>query len=353
MKTKKKKLSLSFLSKYRNELYGFAILWIMIFHGYAILNIDYSFGRSVLKPIALLLNSGNVGCEIFFLLSGICLYFSFQKDNDYYSFIKKRLIKLYLTVWVIDGLFWIYKYLIIGHFDIFGFIPRIMLLQFFQNGDQTIWFISTILVFYLFYPYIYRFLFKKDDDKSPIIRALILMLIAYISIISFAETSPETYGLIEIGLTRLPTFILGCMLGKYVYENKKISKNWLILMIVLAILWISVLGLLELHNYYLRFFYLIGGISLTFIVSYIFMLLSEAKIGLKINNFFAFFGKISIELYVSHIIVIQIYKMTPFYKVGGVHIETYIVLLLIAILVAYLASKIINSIKGKLNKCLS
>lgn len=68
-------MNLNIISKYRNEIYGFSIIWIVLFHGAAINNVDYSFGFSVLYPLQAFLSIGNVGVDIFLFLSGVCLYF--------------------------------------------------------------------------------------------------------------------------------------------------------------------------------------------------------------------------------------------------------------------------------------
>lgn len=347
MKENNKKYNLSLLSKYRSQIYGLAILWIVIFHGHAILGIDYSLGhKGILQVLSLIINSGNVGCEIFFILSGICLYFSFSKDSDYYSFIKKRLVKLFLTVWVIAGLFWLYKFLILNHFDWSQMISSFLLILFWQNGDQTIWFVSTILLFYLLYPYIYKFIYAKKDNKSIIIKGAILMVIAYLSIISFAHVNPTSFRIVEIGITRLPSFILGCILGKFVYDKRQLSKLWLIPMILLCILFYVMLQQGVFHGYHQRLFYLVGGISLTYICSYVFWLLDRYFNKDIISRAFAFLGNISLELYVTHIIVLQIYRVTPLYKGVG-HISVYMIIIVISIIVAYLASKPIEHLKKK------
>ncbi|MBR2522496.1 MAG: acyltransferase family protein [Coriobacteriales bacterium] len=85
------RLKLNIVSTYRAQIYGFAILWILVFHGGAINSCDFSFGVSGLGWLNSVIGVGNVGVDIFLFLSGISLYFSFTKDPDYRSFIKKRL----------------------------------------------------------------------------------------------------------------------------------------------------------------------------------------------------------------------------------------------------------------------
>ena len=59
-----------YLSSERKTIMGFAILWIMFFHSSG----DYSHFH-VLKTIK---EFGNLGVDIFLLLSGIGLYYSVQ-----------------------------------------------------------------------------------------------------------------------------------------------------------------------------------------------------------------------------------------------------------------------------------
>ena len=58
------------LSKYRTELYGFSILWIMIFHGNAICDVVYFHRFPVLKVVDRLIGWGNMGVEVVHPSSG-------------------------------------------------------------------------------------------------------------------------------------------------------------------------------------------------------------------------------------------------------------------------------------------
>lgn len=79
------------LSKYRNELYGFSIIWIILFHG---LELKKTVLPKALKFIEPFLKHGNCGVEIFLFLSGICLYFSLKKNQDIIYFFKKRVSRI-------------------------------------------------------------------------------------------------------------------------------------------------------------------------------------------------------------------------------------------------------------------
>ncbi len=66
------------LSKYRNIIYGFSAIWIIIFH------IECCFPNVVKQfhPfIVQIFKAGNVGVDIFLIMSGIYLYFSLKKTD--------------------------------------------------------------------------------------------------------------------------------------------------------------------------------------------------------------------------------------------------------------------------------
>ena len=69
-----KNSELNLLSKYRTQLMGLAMLLILIFHS--------SIDLSHINIIRSLKDTGDVGVDIFLLLSGIGLYFSYTKNNN-------------------------------------------------------------------------------------------------------------------------------------------------------------------------------------------------------------------------------------------------------------------------------
>ena len=75
------------LSKWRNELYGISILWIMLFH----LIVEGRINFKINTAIHNIISHGNFGVDIFLFLSGASLYFSLQKNSSIVSFFKKEL----------------------------------------------------------------------------------------------------------------------------------------------------------------------------------------------------------------------------------------------------------------------
>ena len=94
MQNSSKKISFSIFSKHRAALSGLAILLIMVFHYFE--NVVQMGEEHIIYGPALLWCRliGSIGVELFLLISGIGLYFSFHKNRKLLSFYE-RLTQLY------------------------------------------------------------------------------------------------------------------------------------------------------------------------------------------------------------------------------------------------------------------
>lgn len=335
-KANSKVLQLSDISKYKAEIYGISILWIMLFHAHPMFGVNYTLGTNFLKPLDELIGFGNMGVEIFLFCSGIFLYFSYYRNSDAYSFMCKRVARLFWPVAIISGLYWVYV-CIIKNGSVLQFVSKLTLLDFWISGDQQIWFVSAIFLFYIIYPYIYGFLFKAKFSNE-FVRLLILLAVVCGVTLAVMYIYPDYYSKVEIALTRLPVFIIGCYFGKLVYEKKTAPKYMYIVCLVVAVLSLVVLHFNVLSGVWKRWFYLVGGIPMTFVLIWVLNLLHSKPL----NKFFAFFGGISLNLYVSHVVVIRVYKLLPFGDTKRLYI--YLLLLAVSVFVGWLAELLIRQI---------
>lgn len=125
------------LSEYRTQIMGFAILWIILHH------IGF-FSMYAFNPIVnFFIKLGSCGVDIFLVLSSFGLYMSYSNNSDIKRFYKRRLIRI-LPAFLIIVLFFHIKHL--GESLSIGF----WISEFLAN-----WYISFILLAYLFYPLIY------------------------------------------------------------------------------------------------------------------------------------------------------------------------------------------------------
>lgn len=338
-----KPLEFADISKYKGEIYGISILWIVLFHATAMLKLHFDFGLAILKPLDAFIGYGNMGVEVFLFCSGIFLYFSYFRNPDVLVFIKKRLQRLFWPVVIITGLFWVYKYLYLAH-DTSLFLSKLTMMDFWVSGDQQIWFVACILVCYLIYPYIYSYLFESKL-LNCFMRLLILLAMTALLTLVLRSTYPDVYKNIEIALTRFPVFFIGCYCGKLVYEKKTLPAYVYALCFVLVIFAFVILELNVFSGVWRRWFYMVGGIPMTFVLVWILNLLNCKWL----NKVFAFFGTISLNLYISHIMVIKLYQMSLF--IEHKRLLHYLVLMVLFVLIAYLAELLIVLItKGRKKK---
>ena len=123
-------------SEYKSQLYGLTILWIMVFHSFLVGVYFYREAGPPLDYVNTFINHGNMGCDIFLFLSGIFAFYSFAKKPSYLQYEKKRFIRLFLPVILINGIFWIY--LLMTEHSILNLCLRLSLLNFWITGDQQI-----------------------------------------------------------------------------------------------------------------------------------------------------------------------------------------------------------------------
>lgn len=326
MDKQKRSLDLSILTEHRQELYGFATLWIIVFHSY-LCNVNYP------TIIGRLIRYGNMGCEIFLLLSGICLYFSYYGSEQLYPFLKKRLLRLYVPLVLIETWYWIYDPLIKGGFTMTALkklASKYLTLSLWTTGDSQIWFVSFLVVAYLMYPYIYHFLF---EGKRSTWRLACLLVLAVTVTMIFKHTKGDFYDHTEIALTRFPVFFIGCYFGRKVYRKEPLPR-WIIpVCAVLVCVCFFVLEKDVLHSTVRRYFYAVCGIPLTFVLAWFFHRVHWKPL----NAFLRFLGNMTLELYLTNIICIRVYKMMPFYNPDVPSPWGYIAMLIINIGLAYVA----------------
>lgn len=278
-------------SKYRSEIYGLSILWIMVFHGLIIkkVSLDYSF--QFLSPI---LKRGNLGVEVFLFLSGICLYYSMANNSDTWIFYKNRLKRILFPFLVIAGGYWFINS-IVGNSNFTSFLKHITMWSFWVDGNSAEWFIALILPLYFIYPVIYHKIIKKNRELL-----LMLLIVLIYGILTLVRMNYNIYyAKVEIALSRIPNFILGCYCGKFVFENHEVKKallyGWIALaLIVWAGFFFKFYSLTKVHR--LPYFFAGPLVSCLFCV-----LVERLQRCERVLAFLRFAGTISLELYLAHL----------------------------------------------------
>ena len=289
-------MDLSKISQRRTEIMGFACLYVIAFH-----NI-FDWPR-LFHPLELFCSTG-IGVEVFMLLSGVGLYYSYSKTENPHGFYKKRYIRLLVPYTLIALPFFIWNH-VLGRGNVFLTFTNI---AFPLNGAKSTWFIAAISVFYLIYPLIYKL--QNYETKiagrtlSDTTVTFLLCSIWFVILLLLKKNTPKFYNNCEIALTRFIVFLLGCWLGKYIKEGIKIP-------IAVPFLFISIFFvytyLFHVEVKIPAFWRRMIHVPLAFGGLFLFYYLSVLCDKLHLQKIIAFFGKRSLEIYLSHVLLLKIY----------------------------------------------
>ena len=200
------------LSKYRTELMGVAMLWVMFFHAS-----DLDMGHEALEWIRA---AGFGGVDIFILLSAMGLALSLsKKEVDYSAFMARRaerILPAYYTVVIPYTVFLIiYKGVAKS-----ALIWNTTLLYYWMRSSGAFnWYVAGIMTFYAVTPFCFRKLRSaKNRERLTGIAVAASLLICQLFV-------QEGYWYIMDVAYRVPVFFLGLLLGFYVLENRRLGKK--------------------------------------------------------------------------------------------------------------------------------
>ncbi len=211
------------ISQYRGEIYGIVILWIMIFH----VNELFPKIGPLKNTLGKILDHGMIGVDVFLFISGISLYFSLKKKSgtvSWLTFYKKRIQKIGLIYLTLCIPFFLYMYLIYSR-NVPALLEQV---TFTANTHSSFWFLFAILVCYLLYPIIFRFLEQHNNAGLIILYGGIFGGIL-LSLFFF----PEFFVRYNISLGRYPVFLAGALCGPAVYHRRRIPVGFFMVMLVL------------------------------------------------------------------------------------------------------------------------
>lgn len=274
------------LSKYRTELMGLACLWIMLYHN----RVSWPAG---LEPVRRFVDHGNLGVEFFLLLSGMGLYFAWQKRPPLGEFYRRRLVRLAVPYLLLTLPYWVWRDLYEGIGDFWLNLTQLSLpLQ----GVIPTWYVPAAAVLYLCYPLIFRWIF---GGRCALRTGMLCgVLVALCAALHYGGST--IYRNCEIALTRSVIFVIGCALGRTVYEDRPLGKYSL----PLSVSWLAVHVLLvqdmPMERVWRRFSYVPLCLALCIVLLY---LLERCREWEGLRKFLRFFGERSLELYLTHMLL--------------------------------------------------
>ena len=319
-----REIELADVSRYRSELMGAAILFIILFH-VPLARSDAFFG---------LRRCGNIGVDMFLFLSGIGLWYSWVKNPSVKHFYKRRLLRILPTWLIISSIYYL------QHFDFETGDYLDLLLDitinwgFWLNDEGTFWFIPAIKMLYLWAPWYLRLI-----QKHPVFRWLPVLMICWCCIVQWVVPIHQAVGHIEIFWSRIPIFLIGINFAELAKQDTKVepSGRWLVLitfmMTASTCIWLEQMRHGRFPLFAERMIYIPLTISLILLLDDLFRITPK-----WCNRVLVFLGGLSLEIYLIHNQFVMVY-LTP-YHLG--YWPTALLTLLLTLPLAWLLQQIIK-----------
>lgn len=329
-----KDIELENISRYRGELMGIAMLFIILFHVSLPRN-DLFFG---------LRRMGNIGVDMFLFLSGIGLWFSWIKTPSARHFFMKRYLRVYPAWLIVACFYYIPRFHggdLMAWIDLIGDIT--INWDFWLHDELTFWYIPATMLLYCFAP-VYMELIRRH----PIYRWLVVVMILWCVLVQYVTPIHQVVGHIEIFWSRIPIFFIGINMGEMVRSKQRIDGTgiWMILIMFVMTLFTSIFLEQSRHGLFPLYIERMLYIPLTLTTI---LLLNRVlrRTPRWFNKAFKFVGALSLECYLIHIHFVLDHLPKPW----GYWL-TFFVCLLITLPAAYLLSKIVNLISKSIEKAL-
>lgn len=281
-----REIELADVSRYRGELMGAAILFIILFHVPLARN-DMFFG---------LRRCGNIGVDMFLFLSGVGLWYSWVKHPSVKYFYRRRLLRIFPTWLVISSLFYLQRF----NFETGDYVDLFLDITinwgFWLNDELTFWYMPAIMMLYLWAP-----LYMMLIQKHPVFRWLPVLMVCWCCIVQWVVPIHQAVGHIEIFWSRVPIFFIGINAGELVRKDTRIEPagRWLVLITFLmtatTCIWLEQMRHGRFPLFAERMIYIPLTISLILLLDDLFR-----KMPKWLNHAFFFLGGVSLEIYLIH-----------------------------------------------------
>ena len=300
-----------------NFLRGYSIFTIVIMHLVGMLGISGIWEKAVAF--------GGAGVHVFILCSGFGLYLSYlRKPLGYVAFLKKRFTRIYMpmavlcvatAVWMACmGREWFMP--LWGNLLLFKmFVPELE-----SSMGGQMWFVSTIIQFYLAWPLIVKLFNIRRGVKLALIISLLWSTI--VGLLGYAEERVWN----SFFLQYLWEFCLGMKMAEIYHGNPKVLEvpRWKYLL-PLCVAGVGLTGIMGFAGWPWKLYNdipsLVGYMSLALIIY---------KVGIKpLNRLLEWTNRFSYEWYLVHMLVFDII----FYYIG--HNAPIAVVFVLCLLLSY------------------
>ena len=337
-----KNIELADISRYRGELMGAAMLFIILFH-VQLPRSDMFFG---------LRRMGNIGVDLFLFLSGIGLWFSWMKDREgenlrqkTVGFYLRRLLRIYPTWLVMASLFYVGDFMGAGKYskDLADLLGDVLVnWDFWLHDELTFWYIPATMMLYMLAPP-----YMELIRRHPVYRWLPVVMVMWCVIVQWVTPIHQAVGHIEIFWSRVPIFFIGINMSEAVRGKQSVDGQaiWLILLMFGVALSASIFLEQVRHGQFPLFVERMLYIPLT--VTTVLLLNAVFRHTPQwFNRALSFVGAVSLEIYLihSHFVLVHLERL------GWSYWPKFFACLAITLPLAWLLNKVIGLIVRPLEK---
>ena len=309
-----------------NFLRGYSIFTIVIMHLVGMLGISGIWEKAAAF--------GGAGVHVFILCSGFGLYLSYlRKPLGYIAFLKKRFTRIYMpmavlcvatAVWMACmGREWFMP--LLGNLLLFKmFVPELE-----SSMGGQMWFVSTIIQFYLAWPLIVKLFNIRGGVKLALIVSLLWS--TSVGLLGYAEERVWN----SFFLQYLWEFCLGMKMAEIYHGNPKALEvpQWKYLL-PLCVAGVGVTGIMGFAGWPWKLYNDIPSL-----VGYMSLALVIYKVGIKpLNRLLEWTNRFSYEWYLVHMLVFDII----FYYIG--HNAPIAVVFVLCLLLSYSTRNLLQKI---------
>lgn len=319
-------------------LKGYSILTIVIFHLGQVMNLSALLARMI--------NFGGTGVHTFIFVSGFGLYLShLKKPLPFVEFLKKRFTKIYLPYIIVVALSAIISFFIpVYDNSLYAFLGHLFIYKMFDENiigsyGYQLWFISTIIQFYLIFPLLV--ILKSRLNTISFLALGVIISICWSILVLLIHK-----GEVRVWISFFPQYLWEFMLGMICAEKfvKKGFEFWSqpkIILLVTSLAGIGMYGFMalklgvwgkDLNDIpalfgYTAFSLLIYSFNIQFI-----------------NKFILFTAKISYPLFLIHFLILRIMDVST--KYYGISFSWMIAAL--TLILCYLSSILLDNFFKKI-----
>lgn len=322
--------NLSIFSTYRTELMGIATVLIIVCH-------MPCFGVVMPHWMSTLFGSCGFGVDMFLFLSGMGIYNSYvgnsRKHRSLLYWWFKRYIRIVLPLIVLV----VPIGLLGGNWHSRPFLAVLLEISGFgsYSGHSALWFISCILVLYIFTPLFHKLFVSRWKWHWLLVLSVACYTYAYL---------PPNNSIAHFMLNRWPIYFLGYVLSDSI-NRKKNAKLWLYVYLPLTLyVFLYILN----HRFGLHFsLFVFQGVMMVTV----FALFMKSCSCARIHKLLIFIGSISLESYITNEYLMRALQKCSWSLSGlDFNIENwtfYIVGTILCIFVSFVAKELVYSFNAK------